>query len=230
MVRDTPLLKLRPDSLTRPLRLDLAKVEAIMMWPDDDDRQRAWWTAAMLEDGRHWVESMPIEVLQPYTRAALDAPRLPKLHEGADRRFYHGILAGQVVLSTLIYAQVAPEKAVLRSVIASLCQGMKGTYQVEPQTLNNSILPRYRPVVHLWAAFIFASEGRERPFPCGVASLPIFLATAEAIRRRAEQWRAKKSPTPLMRPGEAMRLPPDVAERLPNVDLRFTGSLTDGDA
>ena len=46
-----------------------------------------------------------------------------------------------------------------------------------------------------------------------------FLATAEAIRELAETSGAAKAPGPIMRPGEAARLPDEIAAALPAVRI-----------
>jgi hypothetical protein len=210
-------LRLRPDSLDRPIRLDLAHVEALMLWPDDDDARERWQRAAIIDEGKDHLDEMPENLLRHYARDALNAPRLADLQPEAGKRKIEGLLAGIVLLNATTYAHHAPERAALGIIKQELCDNLRGTYQVQPRTLDNR--NEYRPVAHFWAAYMLACHHGDRTFPCQIADLATFLATAEALRELAETSNAKKAPGPIMRPGEAARLPDDVVAALPAVRI-----------
>lgn len=214
-----PVLNLRPAALVRPTRLDLAIVEALMLWPDDEAARERWLSAAIIDEGKDNIDDMPEHLLRHYTLDALNAPRLADLEPAAGKRHVDGLLAGIVLLNATIYATAAPERAALGKIRQELCDNLHGTYQVQPRTLDNR--NEYRPVAHLWAAYMLACHHGDRTFPCLISNLAAFLATAEAIREIAEKSRAKKAPAPIMRPGEAARLPDDVTAALPAIRIEI---------
>lgn len=221
-----PLLKLSADALDRPHRLDLATVEAMMLWPENEAKREQWWTAAHLEEGRNHLNELPAELLRHYARHALDAPRLAELRPETLDRIKHGMLAGAIVLAATGYARHDRTGAPLGKVQEDLCAHLKGfDIQIRPQTLNNHIRPLFRPVAHLWAAHLLERIWGGTAFPCSVSGLSAFLATAEDIRALAERTRVKKSPATVMRAGEAARLPDDVAAMLPAVRINFAGKV-----
>ena len=90
------------------------------------------------------------------------------------------------------------------------------------KTIDNTVQPRYRSVAHFWAAYLDRSQETDSTtLPCRGRDLPLFLATAEAYRRRGETIRsAPQATTPVLRPGEAVMIPPALA--LPEIELIFS--------
>jgi len=219
-----PLLQLRSDVLSTPFKLDLAVIEAMMLWPDDDAARGRWIAASIVEWGWENIETMPEAQLRRWAldaRAARGMPSNADLQPEANKRHPHGTVAGAIVLEAIMLGRLAPDQAAVRKVQESLADRLKGSFQIEPKTMNNKAGPIYpfRPVAHLWAAHGAAWRGGDKTFPCKASRLGEFLAIAEVIRAVAEHSRVKKSPSTVMRPGEAVRLPAEITAALPAVNL-----------
>jgi hypothetical protein len=214
-----PVLDISPDALDRPHRLDLARLEAMMLWPTDPAARETWQCAAILEVGAYHLRDMPEELLRQWAADALFAPRIAQLMPHKRKAEIWGRFAGELVLAVLAERERGNEVK-LGEVISAICRATKGKYQIEPQTVNNEVRPMFRSVVHLWAAYMRTADGTG-PFPCEVDALPMFLATAEAIRERAHVCRIKHARNPLMKRGEAVLLPAEVSAKLPQIWLNF---------
>jgi hypothetical protein len=80
---------------------------------------------------------------------------------------------------------------------------------ISRSTLVNTILPRFRPVAHLWAAHSYeALHGEDRQFPCSFERVRDFLAMAEFFRERALAIKFPQRRDALLRADEAWTLPP----------------------
>jgi len=210
------LLKLRVGCLENPGPADLAVVESMMLWPEDEAARGRWRAAGFVDEMRGRIDSMPIDLLRLYAKAAADGPRLAELQPEANKRSGHGGIAGRIVLEAVIVAPAFdPDGASLTYIREKLAAELKprpgdpGGYQIAPQTMANKNGPLYkfRPVAHLWAARGMAWCQGATTFPCSAADLGRFLGLAETIRTRAEETRTGRTPHPVMKPGEAVRIP-----------------------
>ena len=219
-------LDLSTSSIASPVRLDLAVIEAAMLWPDDATHRSDFCRAAAIQDGREWAlrvkdGAILAEIMQNHDRL----PDLASLQPGA-RWHVHGIIAGKRVVDAVMSAHHSERALRLAEIDDNIHKDLmqpfeerRNTFPIRPQTLKNKNGPihRYRPVAHLWAAHhVAVHEGREG-FPCVVDDLPRFLATAEIIRALAETTCLPNSHHKIMRPGEAVTLPVEVISLLPKV-------------
>jgi hypothetical protein len=138
--------------------------------------------------------------------------------------YKRGLIAG-IMLRDVIAAAAdggRPKDGSLGSIIKIL-SGRFG-YKYSPQTINSEVWPEFKKVSHFWAAYIhaaFSGSGTNRPFPCTIETLPVFLAIAEEFRRLGESTRSWKSPEPsILRRGQCVRLASDF--HLPKVVLSFS--------
>lgn len=221
MTMAPPVLDLDPSCLTEPIRMDLVSIEAMMLWPNDPSARWLWWRAAALEEGIDHIDQFPIDVLRQYAKDAMEIPRVAELNSRNSRRVVHGILLGVIVYEATYLSKHDPQRAALYKVQEDLCRRLSGTFQIQPQTMNNKEGPLWpmRPAAHLWAAHLLLALGGDKPFPCRKADIGRFLATAETIRLAAEQRRAPKAKSTVMRVGESVVLPTAIVSRLPSVSI-----------
>jgi hypothetical protein len=135
--------------------------------------------------------------------------------------FLWGTIAGRILWEAVFSAVMQEGASPIPEVKQSLAKELVKE-RVSQKHIDNVIWPRYRPVAHLWAARkIRHDAGREQKhFPCSIAELPTFLATAEELRDKGESLRLPRSPeASILRKGDAIRLPDLVS--LPGVTLHF---------
>jgi hypothetical protein len=222
-------IEIVPSAITSPIRIDLAAIEAAMLWPDDELRRARFRKAATVETIRNWAESAEDgPLLAELIRRQDSLPSIAVVQPDQDRPI-HGRIAGKRVLDAVLSAHHSERPLRLGEIDDRIAKELKRLFQVEPQTLKNKTGPltKFRPVAHLWAAHLVGvHEGREQ-FPCPVCDLARFLATAEAIRAMAETTRLPNSHHTIMRPGEAVTLPDDVRFSLPKIEFIGQQSFTD---
>lgn len=221
----TLTLEIQPECLCNPTRLDLVDIEAIMLWPNDPAARQLWWRAAALEEALPHVDDLPIDALRQYARDAMTIPRVSELNRRNGKRIIHGQLLGTIVFEATYLSRHEPERAALYKVQADLCRRLRGTFQIQPQTMNNKDGPiaPMRPAAHMWAAYMYRTIQGDSVFPCRLSEIGRFLATAEAIRHVAETRRAPKAKSAILREDETVKLPQAILAQLPSVS--FEGTL-----
>ena len=214
-----PIVDCPPDFFSPPSRLDLAWIEARMLWPDQADRQAETWRTAFVEAVReHMAAGLPIDI-DPLALLSIAAEATPlgKLREAAAQPFRHGCAAGWLLLETVWRAETG-RRTRLTSVKATIAKALK----LSTSTIDNTAWATYRAVAHYYAAFLARARDGALAFPCAVAGLPHFLARAEHLRQMAETVIPPHRAAPLLRPGQALILRPPFP--LPPSDLRFDSS------
>lgn len=212
------VLPIDQSSIDNPRRIDVAQIEAVMLWPDDEaERKRSMLLGRCLSERELMKEGrLPLAAIEALADAAVDAPAPSDMANAAADVFVNGIVAGRLLNSAVSAAEQQPADAAIQANVKRISESLYPRWRLRPQTINNSVWPRYRRVSHLWAAFIFSSDG---VFPCRHRDLGTFLATAEAYRELGENTRTRQSPSTVLRPGESVTLPAGL--RLPAVKLRF---------
>ena len=211
-------IDISPSAITHPGRLDLATIEAAMLWPDDEEHRIKFWKAAVATSFLELAERNEDGPLLMEIKKAKDSlPDLASL-QPTDKRFAHGIIAGKRVLEVVLSAHYADRKLRLSEIDDRIAKELKRVYQIEPKTILGPVM-KFRPVAHLWAARLVAAHEGKSEMPCQVAELPRFLGTAEAIRALAETTRLANHNNMVMRPGEAVTLPAEVRALLPKVEI-----------
>lgn len=203
-------------NLDSPSRLDLAAIEAVMLWPDDADMRRRWLRAAEIEAVRPHVARLSHAALLHYTLTCDASPeRLADLQVAAGKRQLEGMALGHRTLRAI--AGTGSFQAIDKaySVMRSNTSLSAGAARISVSQINK-VLPRYRAVLHLWAAwdFMACTEG-DLTFPCAVGGLGEFLANADQLRRWGEETTPRHSDHTIVRPADPVELPPELASRLP---------------
>ena len=216
-------LELRDDCLAGPTRWDLAVIEARMLWPHDPETRESYIDAVSAKlqvaaiDQFPFPEPTPAEVRE-VAEMALAAPRIGDFTKAAKKCYFHGLIAGFLLIESTGGADADSRYKSLADIKNALSDRYR---RLSPKTISSSVWPRYRPVAHFWAAhFLETKESENNVFPCRMRDLALFLATAEAYRRRGEKIRSNiKSPTTVLQRGEAVMTPPALA--LPEIELTF---------
>jgi hypothetical protein len=202
-------------SQTPPTRLTLAYLEGIMLWPGlDDEAARAEYgdtvAAQYVADN---VPDLPLGPLGPEAlRWIADAQPLSNIHERVKSRYYEGCLAGYILCELIDPPKGTPAKN-LAEAKRRAADGLRGALgrSLDIKRIDNVIWPRFKPVGHLWGAYIGnMRRSGEDTFPCRLDFLPKFLALACLMLRRGAAYRAPHSPVALLDIGNAWQLPSDV--------------------
>lgn len=200
----------KPD---KPSSLDLGIVRALMIWPDDVAmREQSAMRVCFdclddLGDAPSDVQNMGYKL----ARNALGASEMEKLE---DERIPRGLFVGSVLYSMTMFDNDGNcnfqyhvnncNKLFLRKKNSS----GKRVYRFSKKTFDNVLWPTFRSVSQYWAASYASLQiDNGDKVPCALDKLQDFLALAEYIRVEAEARRPFKSPSAILRPGEALTLP-----------------------
>ncbi len=224
-------IELSDTALTAPSRLDVAAVECMMLFPDDElTRQRAFNTC-LVEFSRSCSATLPREVLESLFDIAADAPRLEDIqHEVKKKRVIWGTIAGRILVEAVGHSKLGAPFTMKAAVEVATRAFRHNSHpgrssqiiRVEPRTVANEIWPKFGPVAHYWAAWGELALDGKKDFPCHTDDLYEFLAFSEAYRRLGESIRlAPRSPKPILTPDLTVRLPATIESAVPKLDLRF---------
>lgn len=220
-------LDLREDCLARPTRWDCAVIEARMLWPDDANTRNRYVNAVAIKLAAGNIDRVPLPTPTPtevreLAEAMLSAPRIEDFQDEVPDAYERGMVAGDILRRAVGYQETGRENTSLGDIKGALSDLLGPAQRLSVKTIDNTVWPRYRSVAHLWAAYVHRSkETDSTAFPCRVRALPIFLAVAEAYRRRGEMIRlTAKSPSTVLQPGAALMVP--LALALPEVKLIFS--------
>lgn len=220
-------LDLREDCLARPARIDLAMIEARMLWPHHADMRKRYVNAVSIKLAAGNIDRVPFPTPTPIevrelAESMLSAPRVEDFTDAGKRAYTHGLVAGNILFEAVGNRDTGCENTGLGDIKSALVARLGREQHLSQKTIDNVVWPRYRSVAHLWAAHLHRSKETENTaFPCRARDLPIFLALAEAYRRRGETIRSTaKSPSTVLRPGDAVMVPR--ALNLPEVALAFS--------
>lgn len=240
-----PLLHVADLANRAPTSVDVARVQALMLWPDDLAAQVSWVNACVVAD----LETMDLDDLDaPELRVLVgillkSPPRMADLQPLTHRPTIIGMAAGYEVLRGLdaaksgLYdapfsentgknawstrADVEPSRVKFADLINRTVHPIVDGRQlaISVSTLNKE-LPRFRPVAHLWAAYEWAGRHEPNGFPCSVRGLGQLLADADWIRRHGAELKTHpKSRGSIIDDRAAYRVPPGLD--LPHPTLAF---------
>ncbi|WP_043743318.1 hypothetical protein [Paramagnetospirillum magneticum] len=198
-------------------RLTVAYLEAVMLFPNDPERQARAMMAVdvSLEVDRHIQHLGPDELVPARDMAALvdsvrRAPRIEEFASVSKQAMNRGVFAGYVVLHVLARKQLSPKTATIGQAIKLAIEAGFGD---SASNFNKSVRSQFMAVSHLWAAFVMLAQEREAEwaFPCRLDSIPYFLATAEVIRREGESFKPPQSNSTLLNPSISLKVPEGIA-------------------
>ncbi len=220
-----PTIPLDVDVVHSPNRLHLGIVFAWMVFPDDENMRARTIKTATIE---HMIEVLGTGV--PFRGAeipkllceALQAPAPQDLLEQSVNQFDRGFAAGMLLYNTCLRArrgEQAPMTRTMKEIEKPLFRRKNvsgSTCDSASKHVNDVVWKTYRPVAALWAALIILMEkGEPTELPCNRADLPTLLWLSERIRETAEQTFPPRRKDPVLRPGESVRLPEELAAALP---------------
>ena len=226
-------LDLREDCLAAPTRWDLAVIEAQMLWPHDSDMRGRFLSAVSVDAGLSTIGRVPLQDPTPVTAAEVrefgkamrSAPRIEDFTRAGEKATEHGLVAGQILLEAVGAHAVGRKNVGLVNIKKRVGASVSRLGRTTLETVDNTVWYPYRSVAHLWAARIAVSrESKSLKFPCQLRDLGFFLAAADAYRICGETMKSAPQATkPLLRPGEAVMIPPALA--LPEVELIFSTKI-----
>ncbi len=212
--------------LENPSPLDVAPLYAVMVWPDNPEARRRWVAASILKA----ASAVPSADLSPEVRDQLAAQDrifggddISDLAEQVPKRVLMGNIMGMLTLVPSVLARVAPKDASITALRERISRDLSRYDRENPpihfmqvKTMQNREGPvqRFRPVAHFWAAHQLWRLQGEEAFPCADELLPAFIQSAEQVRLVAEAARPPRSPTTVMRVGEAVELPERLRQQL----------------
>jgi hypothetical protein len=207
------VLELPAKCIHQPTRLDLAIVENYMLWPNDPIARERGFEAATAVSINERSHELTSEQLRFFLNFAVGCAPIKEIQEAAKAPFLRGFLAGIILRHVVFEVIVDPNssKASMSWIIQHLSERIWPRERLRPQTIRNDLWSNFRCVSHFWAAYVEAGySGIGREFPCRVDRLKEFLTMAEAFRLTGETTRTKRSPRPVLWPGETLRLPDDL--------------------
>ncbi len=213
------MIDFRPDLLKTAIRLDLGYIEVGMLWPDDEAARARACKAVFAEN--FVANAEPIGAL-PHTRGEFAnivrwLRKTPQIDNQLSRdRAKQGATAGVVLMAAVDRHSLNPTMAGL----GRNKQAVAKVVGVSVSTIENVYWPRFKAVVHLWAAFLQrARESRDVVFPCKLNDLGMFLAVAEYYRRAGETIRPPQARGTILAPGVALAIPIE----LPMIEMTVDG-------
>jgi hypothetical protein len=224
-----PVLKITP-AMIGPDRspLTLAYLGAVMLWPDDLDQRTELIKTARAAYLKNVIGSVP-GACDPGAgfdlwEMVFDAipPRVLMNMGGGSRPVDHGWAAGEY-LAKAVQDSAAGRRVKLAAIKAAITAPKRRKshprLDFSEDTFVNTIWPRYRPVAHLWAAYVYEGlwEVPGSLFPCDLEHLPDFLALANFFYKVALSIEIRQRRDALMSGTDAWTLPPGLP--LPRYEL-----------
>lgn len=216
------------------------RLESWMLWPHDETKREEYLKTANIEAIRDNI-GLQLATVGPGASVPLTAGELFELSESmrstkllsdvqaeAKGAFLHGLTAGYIAAYVLKWSAIDSDRAGIQNAKVEALKrieksGGNGLPVISSRTIDNWILPKYRPVAHFWAAYCLAAEDDHSvAFPCRADDIAIFLAKAEHLRQLGENFRPKQSPNSLFI-SDMVRVPHDV--HLPDFKVSFSSKL-----
>jgi len=184
--------------MTAPTRFDLAKIEAVMLWPDDEAVRARMLNSVLVALAITASNDFTREGLVDLAKHAAVAAPMADIRKDAQERFPQGLYAGKILREAVGYNDINPDRARLGVVMDKATKQFTGRSHTNSKILHNKIWPRYRRVAHFWAAHIHIALEDRSGFPCQLADLLLFLAIAREYQRLGEAIRQPHSPTAVL--------------------------------
>lgn len=161
-----------------------------MVWPHDTEmRDRAMKTAVALNlntMARVPAARRAIETEIDLFQLAINATSPQDLRQMAQHPWAHGVLAGEL-LRAAILGHVIDGAFKLESIKSAMTANKRRKahkwLNLKRSTLDN-IWKTYKPVAHLWAAYVNAALDGDRAFPCRPEAVKEFLSRARWFEER----------------------------------------------
>jgi hypothetical protein len=223
------MLALDPSCLTAPTQVDLDKIKAAMLWPNDEDRRHRALKAAYAQhlidaNGLPDPKTMNAEELRELVVLMRSAGTIEAFADSIVLAFRRGVSAGYALCEAVGLSLLSPETPVsLRPIKEKFSASVSGETSRKPATMQAD-WDEYRSVASLWAAYVHRIDGNgKEPWPCALTEIGEFLSIAECFRRQAEAVRPKQANRPLLTPGESVLLPASINLPVTNLEFRRAG-------
>jgi hypothetical protein len=197
-----------------PPEFDWAAVVAAAYWPGDYQAREDFLAHIRLS---YVARIIPADHAKDILLAATEATPFSTVQGRIKRCLYPALQAGGYFHETVALSHLRMKYSMKRlaDLMVSGLGGMPGAADT-PRQFENHVWPTYRPVAHLWAAYLHRSmdEIDDAP-PCSVKALPEFLSLAEGFRvlglktKTQGQGKDGESRT-LLSPGESAVLPDSI--------------------
>ncbi|WP_040619990.1 hypothetical protein [Rhodovulum sp. PH10] len=216
----------RPNLQETVDRMDLAGIEAAMLWPDDDAYREKVIQRALILRALETPESLDREMAINLLGMSVGIPSAAEINAETETRHLYGGLAGCILAETI--ARIDGNMPLsMGEIINRACKSATANAggwrkaQITPKTVQNRVWRDWKPVAHLWAAYnrLYQEHGKAWVWPCPKVQLTRFLGEAEAWRAIGETLKPRQSDTTVLPAGIAVRIPG--SDRLPRVKLEF---------
>lgn len=216
-----PFMEITPEMIgPERTRLSLVYIETLMLWPHDPD-QRAeamkTGTVSFIHDSIANVPSARRSVKDTewfdWISLAADAMPLRIIHQQSQHHFVQGVIAGEL-LSAIVGDHASGQSIKVQSIkneIIECCASRKSDhFRISLSTLENTIWKRYKPVSHLWAAYLGNALRGDHVFPCRIGALPEFLGLSEYFRKTGQDIYPSRRNEPVLTQNEQWIPPSDL--------------------
>jgi hypothetical protein len=206
-----PFLQIDNVIVSNPSRAHLSIIESWMLFPDDEGKRLDAQKAAVVEIGRDLMRQIKLDAstLKELFELAAGAKPLDQLREMVPIPYQHGIMAGHILIAAIDGKDAKGDRLKLGEINKMLAESF-APQRGDKSSFVHAIWKQYRPVSHLWAAYIEVSEQRPtRPvFPCELQEVIDFLWLSEDWRLKGEGTKTRpRAPSTILRPGDAVRTP-----------------------
>ncbi|MCH8240945.1 MAG: hypothetical protein IIB62_13055 [Proteobacteria bacterium] len=221
-----PVLPITADDLgPKRNKYTLGLIESVMYFPRDESArvknelviQEHIWTTELISsggkmefDGREVVELLKAARLLPSFEQQSENVKLP---------FLQGVWAGGI-LCAAIAASDDGDHFNFASARVSGGDVLERAGLTKHMGLSNSKIKQawgaFRPVAHLWAAWLARIDPDTAPFPCIASELPDFLDLAEDLRQRGEVLDWKQSKETVLNRRDTWAVPESLLPLIPN--------------
>jgi hypothetical protein len=207
-------------------QLALAYLRGVMIWPDDPEQRAERMKTEVADFLSAFVAATPAASTGEDFRWAdlfsvvKDAMPARAFAERETARIRHGMLAGQLFGAAVTNNARAPGKWKLANLKDDTITQTAGhdDLRISRSTLENVILPRFKPVAHLWAASLYRRFYKgDNGFPCVLDDILDFLALAQFFGREITRIKAPLRRDSLLNPNEIWSIPDEL--NLPVLEL-----------
>jgi hypothetical protein len=187
-----PVLDIRPEAIAAPLRVDIARIESVMLYPAVDEgeaRERTFSYGASralidsLQAGEIDPEHLTRDELANAISMALESDRSEVARGLSEPRYMDGMAVGAMILETLLPAGESLSLSSAKERLGNRIGKARKAGQGEKVTEERWRL--FRPAAHLWgaSAHLFNSQP-DAAMPFDFRRLAEFLALAEFLLAR----------------------------------------------
>lgn len=198
----------------------------VMLFPDKSDpdcfeMQKRFLRRALVDHEIQLMKQGRLTATQVVKLVAKAAEVMPIewINERVSEPLHRGTIAGTVFYNAICNRDFDVSEGAIGKTVERLDRRLrKNGERISKSLMNNTILPRFRPVGHLWAAYVGEYKNGRTAFPCPWQDVKAFMACAEAYRRAGEVLKMPHSDTTLFDADKMYKLN---GLQLPEIELKF---------